>query len=213
MLALIDQRLCDSSPYCSALRSCPNGAISYDKAAKKVMVNSDRCGSCSGTCAGRCPMGAVKLASTMEKLLALRAEIEKGPSADELFEREFGVKPVDQRAEGVNLVHLSSSSFDAYVSQSDVPVAVDFWAAWCAPCKILAPTFKELAQEYEGRMRFAKVDTERNAALADRFGIRSIPTIGLFVRGQMVERSVGALAKGQLKSKLEAVLAGVLTKP
>ncbi len=209
MPAIIDQRLCDSSPHCSALRSCPKGAITFDRTAQKVAVNTDLCGDCPGHCARTCPMGAAKFAPTMEKLLELKAAIETGPSAEELFEQQFGVKLVDQRAESANLVHLEGSSFDNFLAESGVPVAVDFWASWCAPCKILAPTFKELAVEYDGKLRFAKVDTERQPALADRFSIRSIPTIGFFVNGQMVDRSTGALAKAQLKSKIDQVLKGI----
>jgi len=206
MPALIDPRLCDSSPYCSAARRCPKGAIAYQREQGKVTVNIDVCNGCVGYCARACPMNAIKFAPTMEELRRLESEILNGPSAEELFEQQYGVKPVDPRAEGVNLVHADESNFGSLVLTSSLPVAVDFWAAWCAPCKILAPTFKELAEEYDGKVRFVKVDTEESSELARRYGVMSIPTVGFFVKGQMVDRSVGAVPKAQLKARIEAVL-------
>ncbi len=206
MPALIDQRLCDSSPHCAAVRACRNGALSFDRARNQVVVRAELCGSCPGYCARACPMNAVKHAATMEAYEELKAEISNGPSAEELFEQQFGVKPVDPRADGINLVHADSSNFDSYVRKSPVPVAVDFWAAWCAPCKILAPTFKDLAEQYDGKMRFVKVDTEENDALAARYGVMSIPTVGFFINGELVDRSVGALPKAQLQAKIEKVM-------
>ncbi len=206
MPALIDARLCDSSPYCAAARSCPKGAMSFNRSLNKVEIKLELCDGCAGYCSRACPMNAVKFAPTMEGYERLKQEILNGPSAEELFEQQYGVKPVDPRADGVNLVHADTSNFNSYVLESPVPVAVDFWAAWCAPCKILAPTFKELAEEYDGKMRFAKLDTEANDALAMRYGVMSIPTVGFFINGQLVERSVGAVPKAQLKAKIDKIL-------
>jgi thioredoxin 1 len=83
---------------------------------------------------------------------------------------------------------------------------VDFWATWCGPCKIVAPVVEELAKEYEGKVTFAKVNTDENSDLAGQYQIRGIPTLMFFKEGKSVETVVGAVPKAQLKSKIDALL-------
>ena len=90
--------------------------------------------------------------------------------------------------------------------QSKIPVIVDFWATWCPPCKILAPIFEELAAEYVGKVKFAKLDTDDARAIAQKYSIMSIPTLIVFKGGKEVERMVGALPKEALKEKIDALL-------
>ena len=90
--------------------------------------------------------------------------------------------------------------------QSEIPVIVDFWATWCPPCKILAPVFEELAGEYEGKVKFAKLDTDEVRAVAQKYSIMSIPTLIVFKGGKEIERMVGALPKEALKEKIDALL-------
>ncbi len=106
----------------------------------------------------------------------------------------------------MSLVHLTEENFDGEVMQSDIPMIVDFWATWCPPCKILAPVFEELAGEYEGKMKFAKLDTDEVRAVAQKYSIMSIPTLIVFKGGKEVERMVGALPKESLKEKIDALL-------
>ncbi|MBE0488807.1 MAG: thioredoxin TrxC [Halomonas sp.] len=104
-------------------------------------------------------------------------------------------------------VALSEANFRALVERSELPVVVDFWAAWCGPCKMMAPIFAEAARELEPRMRFAKLDTEAQQGLAGRFGIRSIPTLIVFRNGQEVARQPGVLQASQLRQWLRPHLA------
>lgn len=102
-----------------------------------------------------------------------------------------------------NVSAVGDDNFDAEVLKSGVPVVVDFWAEWCPPCRALAPTFEELAGEYEGSVRFVKLDVDDNAAVSQRYGIKSIPTLIFFDGGREVERIVGATGKEALKRVVE----------
>jgi thioredoxin 1 len=105
-------------------------------------------------------------------------------------------------------VEVNDSNFDQMVLKADLPVLVDFWAAWCGPCRMVAPVVEELANEYEGKINFAKVDVDQNAKTAGRYGIRSIPTLLLFKKGEPVSHIVGFRPKAELKKSLDAALSG-----
>ncbi len=104
-------------------------------------------------------------------------------------------------------INVSDADFEQIVLQSDVPVLVDFWAAWCGPCKIIGPTVEELAADYDGRLKVAKVDVDENQETATRFGVRSIPTLILFKDGEATETAVGVRPKGQLAELLDRYVA------
>ncbi|HUH60473.1 MAG TPA: thioredoxin TrxA [Candidimonas sp.] len=105
-----------------------------------------------------------------------------------------------------SIKHVSDASFEADVLNSDVPVLVDYWAAWCGPCKMIAPFLDEAATQYKGRVIIAKVNVDENPETAAKFGIRGIPTLMLFKDGKAAATKVGALSKSQLNTFLDESL-------
>ena len=105
-----------------------------------------------------------------------------------------------------NIMHTSDSSFEADVLGSDKPALVDFWAAWCGPCKMIAPLLDEAADEYADRLAVVKLNVDENPNIAQKFGIRSIPTLILFKDGTVQAQKLGAMSKSQLTEFLESNL-------
>ena len=104
------------------------------------------------------------------------------------------------------IVHVTDASFEDEVLKSDVPVLVDFWAAWCGPCKMIAPILDEVAKEYDGKIKIAKVDVDANNDTPAKFGIRGIPTLMIFKQGAAAATKVGALSKTQLNEFIKTAL-------
>ena len=104
------------------------------------------------------------------------------------------------------IVHTTDSSFESDVLQSDIPALVDFWAAWCGPCKMIAPLLDELADEYAGRIKICKVDVDSNPETAAKFNVRGIPTLLVFKNGSVEATKVGALSKAQLVEFVDSLL-------
>jgi thioredoxin 1 len=105
---------------------------------------------------------------------------------------------------GQNTLTFTDSSFDQDVLRSEVPVLVDFWAEWCGPCRMIAPTIDTVATEYAGKVKVGKVDVDTNNATASRFNVFSIPTLLLFKNGNVVEQRVGAVGKSEVQKMIDA---------
>ena len=105
-----------------------------------------------------------------------------------------------------NILTVTDDSFETDVLQSDLPVLVDFWAEWCGPCKMIAPVLEEIAGEFAGRLKVAKLNIDQNDATAPKFGIRSIPTLILFRNGQAEATKIGAMSKSELAAFVEQAI-------
>ncbi len=103
-------------------------------------------------------------------------------------------------------IEVTDANFEEVVLNSDKPVLVDFWAEWCGPCKMVAPVVKELADEYGDKAVITKMDVDSNPGTSVKFGIRNIPTILFFKKGEVVDKQVGAVPKTILASKLDALM-------
>lgn len=103
-------------------------------------------------------------------------------------------------------IHVSDIEFEKTVLQSELPVIVDFWAPWCAPCRMIAPMLESIAQEYDGKLIVAKVNTDENPQWAIRYGVQGIPTLLFISRGKAVGKQVGVAPSNVLKNKADALL-------
>ncbi|HBG46499.1 MAG TPA: thioredoxin [Deltaproteobacteria bacterium] len=104
---------------------------------------------------------------------------------------------------GENIINVTDSTFESMVLKSDVPALVDFWASWCAPCRAIAPLVEEMAQEYSGKIRVAKMNVDDNPATPGKYGVRGIPTLILFKGGKVIDQLVGAVPKNQIKDLID----------
>lgn len=105
-----------------------------------------------------------------------------------------------------NVIHVTDETFKAEVVDSAIPVIVDFWATWCAPCRIIAPVIEEIAREFDGKVKVCKLDVDNNPNTAIQYGVRSIPTLLFFQNGKVVGNIIGAVGKNVILEQLNRVI-------
>lgn len=106
----------------------------------------------------------------------------------------------------MSVAHLTDANFDQEVLKSNIPVLVDFWAAWCGPCRMVGPIIEELSEDYQGKVKMTKLDVDANPQKSAQFGIRSIPTMMIFKDGQIVDTLIGAMPKPAIAARLDAAI-------
>jgi thioredoxin 1 len=104
------------------------------------------------------------------------------------------------------LFHATDGNFEPEILKSEIPAVVDFWAPWCGPCQVIAPVIEELAKEYAGKVKVAKMNVDENPATPSRYGIRGIPTVILFKEGQVLDQIVGAVSKSRVEEMIKKAL-------
>jgi thioredoxin 1 len=107
---------------------------------------------------------------------------------------------------GPDIVHVTDSSFESDVLNSNIPVLVDYWAEWCGPCRMIAPILEELSGDYSGKLKIAKLNIDENREITSKYGIRGIPTLMIFKDGDVAGTKVGALSKSQLSAFIDSTI-------
>ncbi len=107
---------------------------------------------------------------------------------------------------GSEPLHVSDATFDDEILKSDIPAMVDFWAAWCGPCRAIAPVVEELARDYQGKVKVAKMNVDENARTPAKYGIRAVPTLIIFKGGQVLEQITGAVSRSLIENALKKAL-------
>ncbi len=105
-----------------------------------------------------------------------------------------------------HIIHVTDSTFEDEVLKSDTPVIVDYWAEWCGPCRAIAPVLEEIADEYSGKLKVAKLDVDENQATPQKYAVRGIPTLMIFKNGNIIGTKVGQLSKSQLSAFIDSTI-------
>jgi len=107
------------------------------------------------------------------------------------------------------ITNLTKENIEKEIQSSETPLIIDFWASWCGPCQMMGPVFEELSGEYEGKLKFCKVNTETEQEIAGSFGIQGIPALSIISKAKEIDRIVGFMPKDELKEKIDAILSRI----
>jgi len=209
---IVDYSRCDHHN-CFPLDVCPHSGHALLDDGERIVSNPEVCGDCPAPCINFCDKTALRYAPDMEEIKLVQAELDGSMTKEQIETIRAEKKAADEKAKeeaaAGGVVPVKASEFETQVLQADVPVAVDFWAPWCGPCKQMAPVFEELAKSYAGHMKFCKVNTDEEQALAMRYQIQGIPTLIFFWNGQELDRMTGALPPSTLQTVVYQLLAAI----
>lgn len=212
MPVIVDYSRCDHHN-CFPLDVCPHTGRALLDDGTRIVAHPEICGDCPAPCLNFCDKKALRYAPDLEDLKLVQAEVDGTMTRDEIEairaeKKAAEIKAKEEAAAG-SVVPVKTAEFETQVLQSEIPVAVDFWAPWCGPCKQMAPVFEELAKSYAGVMKFCKINTDDEQALATRFQIQGIPTLIFFWQGQELDRLTGALPPSALQTVVYQLLAAI----
>ncbi|HYP39598.1 MAG TPA: thioredoxin [Chloroflexia bacterium] len=216
MPVLVDPKSCVDRDHCFAAGACPYDAFIHNPLKRTWEVDATVCGDCPGPCLNFCDKDALRWGDDLVDLKLVKAELEGKMKPAEVAEARLKHKEEakaaleaakKKSAEGV--IDLTRANFEREVLRSQAPVVVDCWADWCAPCKQFSPIFEATAKQYVGVVKFAKLDTESEKALAAGLGVQALPTILMFYKGQLVNAVEGALPVSQFQQWIYQTLAAI----
>ena len=220
MPVFVDPKACVDREHCFAAGACPYDAFFHNSLKKSWEVDANICGDCPGPCLNFCDKDALHWGDDLVDLKLVKAQVEGTMKPEEVLEaraahkkelaeaaKRAAAEAAAKSAEGV--IALTRANFEREVLRSQVPVVVDCWADWCGPCKQFSPVFEATAKQYVGVVKFAKLDTEAEPALAQGLGVQALPTVLMFYKGQLVNAAEGALPASQFQAWLYQTLTAV----
>jgi thioredoxin 2 len=216
MPVLVNPKACVDRDNCFAAGACPYGAFLHNSLKRTWEVDATICGDCPGPCLNFCDKDALLWGDDLVDLSLVKAQLEGRMKPDEVLEARLKHKKEVQAAieaakkkGNEDVLDLTRANFEQEVLRADIPVVVDCWADWCAPCKQFSPVFEATAKQYVGVVKFAKLDTDAEPGLARGLGINALPTVLMFFKGQLVNVAEGALPPSQFQGWLYQTLAAV----
>jgi thioredoxin len=217
MPVFVDPKACVDREHCFAAGACPYDAFLHNPLKKSWEVDANICGDCPGPCLNFCDKDALRWGDDLVDLRFVKAQIDGTMKPDQVAEarlkhkqelaevaKRAAAEAAAKSAEGV--IALTRANFEREVLRSQVPVVVDCWADWCGPCKQFSPIFEATAKQYVGVVKFAKLDTDAEPALAQGLGVQALPSTLLFYKGQLVNMAEGALPASQFQEWLYQTL-------
>jgi thioredoxin len=220
MPVFVDPKACVDREHCFAAGACPYDAYIHNPLIKSWEVDATICGDCPGPCLNFCDKDALHWGDDLIDLKLVKAQLEGTMKPESVAEARVkhkkelaeaaaraAAEAAAKSAEGV--IALTRANFEREVLRSQVPVVVDCWADWCGPCKQFSPVFGATAKQYVGVVKFAKLDTDAEPALAQGLGVQALPTVLMFYKGQLVNAAEGALPASQFQAWLYQTLAAV----
>jgi thioredoxin len=222
MPVFVDPKTCVDREHCFAAGACPYDAFLHNPLQKTWEVDATICGDCPGPCLNFCDKDALHWGDDLVDLQIVRGGVEGRMRPEEVAEarmkhkREVAEAAAAAAAEAAAaatqpgaMVALTRQNFEQEVLRSDIPVVVDCWADWCAPCKQFSPVFEATAKQYAGVVKFAKLDTDAEPALAQGLGVQALPTVLMFYKGQLVNGAEGAMPAAHFQGWIYQTLAAV----